>query len=58
MNSQGQQICVVCGRVIKAEAIKQRVGGNYYVVDKDECAMILKRFHSVYGNEFCMMLRE
>jgi hypothetical protein len=55
---QQQQTCALCGRVIKASIIKQKVGGAYYIVDKDECAIILKRLHSVYGNDFCLMLKE
>ncbi len=59
LKNKGQQTCALCGRVIKASAIKQKVGGvDYYIVDKDECATILKRLHSVYGNDFCMMLKE
>jgi hypothetical protein len=58
LKSKGQQTCALCGRVIKANTIKQKVGGNYYIVDKDECAKILRRLHSVYGNDFCMMLKE
>jgi len=53
-----QQKCALCGRVIKANSIKQKIGVTYYIVDKDECAIILKRFHSVYGNDFCMLLKE
>jgi len=58
--NNGQQTCALCGRVIKASAIKQKVGGGvaYYIVDKDECATILKRLHGVYGNDFCLMLKE
>jgi hypothetical protein len=48
----------MCGRAIKTGVIEQKVGEAYYMVDKDECATILKRFHSVYGNNFCLMLKE
>jgi hypothetical protein len=53
-----QTTCALCGKVIKVNIIKQKVGGAYYIVDKDECAIILWRLHSVYGNDFCMMLKE
>jgi hypothetical protein len=53
-----QQICAICGRPIKASIAKQKIGEDYYAVDKDECAKILKRIHSVYGNDFCLMLKE
>ncbi len=52
-----QETCAVCGRVIKSGIIRQKVGGAYFVFDKDDCAIILKKLHSVYGNDFCMMLR-
>jgi folate-binding Fe-S cluster repair protein YgfZ len=58
IKGQQQQTCDLCGRVLKTSIIKQKVGGTYYIVDKDECAIILKRLHSVYGNDFCMMLKE
>jgi hypothetical protein len=53
-----QQTCAICGRPIKTSIIRQKVGTDSYVVDKDECAVILKRLHSVYGNDFCMLLKE
>lgn len=53
-----QQTCALCGRAIKENAIKQEIGGSYYIADKDHCAMVLHRLHSVYGNDFCMMLNE
>jgi hypothetical protein len=52
-----QQTCDLCGRVIKANAIKQEIGGAYYIVDKDHCAMVLNRLRSVYGDDFCMTLK-
>jgi hypothetical protein len=55
---QQQQTCAICGRPIKTSIIKQKVGTAYYMVDKDECAVILKRLHGVYGNDFCLMLKE
>ena len=59
LKSKGQQQgCAICGRPIKTSIIKQKVGEAYYMVDKDECATLLKRFHSVYGNDFCLMLKE
>jgi hypothetical protein len=57
LKTKRQQTCALCGRVIKANAINQEIGGAYYIVDKDQCAKILNRLHSVYGNDFCMMLK-
>ncbi len=51
-------MCALFGRVLKTNTIKQKVSGTYYIVNKDECAIILKRLHSVYDNDFCMMFRE
>lgn len=49
-----QEACAVCGLVIRSPAVKQKVGGTYFIFDKDECAVILKRLHSVYGDDiFC-----
>jgi hypothetical protein len=53
-----EQTCDLCGRIIKAKTIKQKVGGAYYIVDKEQCATILRRLHSVYGSDFCLMLKE
>jgi hypothetical protein len=53
-----QQRCALCGRIIEASAIKQELGGTDYIVDKEQCAILLKRFYSVYGNDFCLMLKE
>jgi hypothetical protein len=58
LKGKGQQTCALCGRVIKASTIKKKVGGAYYIVDKDQCATILRRLHRVYGNDFCMMFKE
>jgi hypothetical protein len=64
LNSEGRQQqqqrqrCAMCGRAINTGVIEQKIGEAYYMVDKDECAIILKRFHSVYGNNFCLMLKE
>lgn len=61
-SSKGQQqqdhICAICGRPAKTSIFKQKIGDTYYIVDKDECATLLKRFHSVYGNDFCLMFKE
>jgi len=53
-----QQKCAICGRPIKTTIAKLKIGEDYYAVDKEQCANILKRIHSVYGNDFCMMLKE
>ncbi|MGH9989874.1 MAG: hypothetical protein ACREAS_05490 [Nitrososphaera sp.] len=50
--------CAICGRPAKTSIFKQKVGDTYYIVDKKECATFLKRFHSVYGNDFCLMFKE
>ncbi|HEU4448111.1 MAG TPA: hypothetical protein VFR94_25800 [Nitrososphaeraceae archaeon] len=61
-SSKGQQQqdhrCAICGRPVKTSIVKQKVGEAYYLVDKYECATFLKRFHSVYGNDFCLMFKE
>jgi hypothetical protein len=58
LKGKGKQTCALCGRVIKASILKKKVGGAYYIVDKDQCAIILRRLHSVYGDDFSMMLKE
>ncbi|MDQ4101479.1 MAG: hypothetical protein M3115_04755 [Thermoproteota archaeon] len=59
MKTNRNQTCALCGRIIKeANIITEKIGKAYYRVDKDQCAMILKRLHSVYGDDFCMMLKE
>jgi hypothetical protein len=58
LKNERKQTCALCGRIVKANIHKYKVGEDYYIVDKDECATILRRLHSVYGSNFCVMLKE
>jgi hypothetical protein len=46
---------VLCGKPIKDEAttkIIEEIDGTSYMFDRKECALILKKFRSVYGSDF------
>ncbi|HEY1249507.1 MAG TPA: hypothetical protein VGE97_11005 [Nitrososphaera sp.] len=56
-SKKNEQKCVICGRPIVRGRIKQKVGEDYFTVDKKDCANILNRFYSAYGHDFCVMLK-
>jgi hypothetical protein len=45
----------MCGKAVQGgKQIVERIDGIEYVFDKDECALMFKKFKSVYGTDFCM----
>jgi hypothetical protein len=55
---QKQKMCAMCGSPIAAGATATlvEIDGTQYAVDREECAMTLRKFRCVYGSEFCAML--
>jgi hypothetical protein len=46
------QECVLCGKPLEKGGITEEIGGVQYVFDREECALLLRKFKSVYGNDF------
>ena len=47
--------CMMCGKIIKIKTkyVSEKIDDAYYIFDSEYCAMIFKRFRSVYGKDFC-----
>lgn len=43
---------MLCGRPIKGSGITERVDGKSCTFDNENCALVFKRFRSVYGSDF------
>ena len=45
-------LCLLCGKYIKEPRIVDEVAeGKRYVFDSDDCALIFRKFKSVYGKD-------
>ena len=64
-NTHGDDRCAMCGKTAltsdeqdnnnenqQQEVIVEQIDGTSYTFDTDDCAMMFKRFGSVYGNDF------
>jgi len=49
---------VMCGRTFKESRIMEEINGCTYFFDRKECAIMLKKFKSVYGNDFLIAAEE
>ena len=49
--------CTMCGKIIKIKTkyVSEKIDDSYYIFDSEYCAMIFKRFRSVYGKDFCWL---
>lgn len=57
-SSISQDTCVMCGRTFKESRIMEEINGSTYFFDRKECAIMLKKFKSVYGNDFLIAAEE
>jgi YHS domain-containing protein len=49
----GQPACTMCGRDVERDREwVEQIDGLDYMFDSQECALIFKKFRSVYGKEF------
>lgn len=48
--------CAMCGR--PAGDIVRDIGDTTYVFDNEECVRTFRKFYSVYGKYFSMLLKE
>ena len=47
--------CALCGIQIKNSAstpVEESIGGTSYIFDTKDCAIMFKRFHAIYGDDF------
>lgn len=45
--------CALCGKSIKEGAgMTEEIGGELYSFDRQGCAVLFKKFKSVYGSSF------
>jgi two-component system, OmpR family, sensor histidine kinase VicK len=47
--------CALCGNQIQRSTsapVEERIGGTSYKFDTKDCAIMFKRFHAIYGNDF------
>jgi hypothetical protein len=52
-------VCALCGKPVRSSGgITQEINGVAYTFDKEECALTLKKLKSVYGADFCVILKE
>jgi len=64
-----KDVCALCGKPVGSGGggggrggggggITQEINGVAYTFDKEECALTLKKLKSVYGADFCVILKE
>jgi two-component system, OmpR family, sensor histidine kinase VicK len=47
--------CALCGNQIQKSTsapVEESIGGTSYLFDTKDCAMMFKRFHAIYGDDF------
>jgi hypothetical protein len=50
--------CAMCGRSFKGARVVEEINGFSYSFDKKECAIIMQKLYSVYGNDFCASIAD
>ncbi len=54
-NDEKQNTCAMCGKIIneqKRQILVEKIDDANYIFDSEDCALIFKRFRSLYGNNF------
>ena len=54
-NEEKQDTCAMCGKTIKEQKkqiLVEKIDDANYIFDSEDCALIFKRFRSLYGNNF------
>src|SRR5829696_2259770 len=48
--------CALCGNQIQkstsSPSVEESIGGTSYIFDTKDCAIMFKRFHAIYGDDF------
>ena len=56
MNSKSLlKVCALCGNQLQNSAstpVEEKIGGSSYMFDTKDCAIMFKRFHAIYGDDF------
>lgn len=60
METIRKDVCALCGKPVGSGGggITQEINGVAYTFDKEKCALTLKKLKSVYGADFCVILKE
>ena len=54
-NDEQQNTCAMCGKKIieqKNQVLVEKIDDANYIFDSEDCALIFKRFRSLYGSGF------
>ena len=54
-NDEQKNTCAMCGKKIielKKQVLIEKIDDTNYVFDSEDCALIFKRFRSLYGSSF------
>ena len=53
-NDEQQNTCAMCGKKINElkQVLVEKIDDANYVFDSEDCALIFKKFRSLYGNNF------
>jgi len=54
-DEEKQDTCAMCGKKIneqKKQILVEKIDDANYIFDSEDCALIFKRFRSLYGNNF------
>ena len=53
-NDEQQNTCAMCGKKINElkQVLVEKIDDANYIFDSKDCALIFKRFRSLYGNNF------
>ena len=54
-NDEQKNTCAMCGKKIdepKKQVLVEKIDDANYIFDSEDCALIFKRFRSLYGSSF------
>ena len=54
-NDEQKNTCAMCGKIINEpnqQVLVEKIDDANYVFDSEDCALIFKRFRSLYGSSF------
>ena len=54
-NDEQKNTCAMCGKKIsepKKQVLVEKIDDANYIFDSNDCALIFKKFKSLYGNNF------
>jgi len=54
-NDENDDTCAMCGKKINEQkklVLVEKIDDANYIFDSEDCALIFKKFRSLYGNNF------